>query len=252
MQTGIFHTSIRNPIVVILVMWLVFLGGSVVQDIVVFTTGTAEKIWILDVDSEDSLYTWLSTMLLCGAGLLAFVLSTHGDDAGKWRTIGFIMFAMSIDEMLSLHEKLSHILSSTLPTSGPVFFAWVIPAAILVIIVAVIFLPFVLRLPRRVATLIVIGAFIFVSGALGLEMVAGAFLSGEEDLTSTLQTPGYRIMTNLEEGLEGLGVIVFITALLIRCTQVFPASFADNLRNTRVAQVLPRAHTDISDSGHPT
>jgi len=87
------------------------------------------------------------------------------------------------------------------------------------------FLPFVLRLPRKVGIMIIIAAVIFISGALGLEMAAGAYLSEVEDLTSALQTPRYRMMTNLEEGLEGLGVVIFIAALLIRCTQVFPSTF---------------------------
>lgn len=216
----------RRIITALFLSWLLLWFGSVLQDLVIFSTETEEKIWLLDVDSEESLYTWLSTVLLCFAALLAFVLSFYGHDVLQWRAIGILFLAMSVDEMLSLHERLSELLGSALATSGPFFFAWVIPAGVLVLLVGVVFLPFVLRLPRKVSILILFSGFLFILGALGFEMAAGAFLSGEENLTSALETSRYRVLTNIEEGLEGLGVVLFITALLMRCAQVFPSTFA--------------------------
>lgn len=221
-----FVISSRKLIVALALSWLVLWLGSVLQDLAIFSSGTEEKIWLLDVDSEESLYTWLSTILLCVAALLAFVLSSSGRDALQWRAIGLLFVVMSVDEMLSLHEKLSEALSGSLETTGPFFFAWVIPALAIVLVLAIVFLPFVFRLPRRIALMVIAAGVLFVTGALGLEMAAGVFLSGEDDLTAALATSRYRMMTNLEEGLEGLGVVVFIAALLIRCAQVFPATFA--------------------------
>jgi len=127
--------SFRKLIVWLVLSWLLLWCGSIVQDLVIFATGSEEKIWLLDVDSEDSLFTWLSTILLFLSSLLAFVLASNGNDAPQWRGIGAILLAMSVDEMASLHEKLSGVLSSLLTTSGPFFFAWVIPAAVLVLVV---------------------------------------------------------------------------------------------------------------------
>ncbi|GGL57059.1 hypothetical protein [Wenxinia marina] len=225
MKPDAFFVSSRKLLLALTLSWLLLWFGSVIQDLVILATGTEEKIWLLDVDSEVSVYTWLSTILLSGAALLSFVLASHGNDAPQWRAIGVIFLAMSMDEMLSLHERLSGVLSSSLTTSGPFFFAWVIPAAVFILMVAVVFLPFVFRLPRSVAIMIIAAGFVYILGALGLEMAAGLFLSGEENLASALESPRYRIMTNLEEGLEVLGVIIFIAALLIRCAQVFPSTF---------------------------
>ncbi len=55
----------------------------------------------------------------------------------------------------------------------------------------------------------VLSAFIFLSGAVGMEMLAGPYVAqhGVETLT-------YRLMTNLEEALEGFGIAVFIWSIL--------------------------------------
>lgn len=220
--------SSRKTIAVLFLSWLVLWFGSVIQDLVIFSTGTDSKIWLLDVDSEESLYTWLSIVLLCFAALLAIVLSLHDLDSLHWRAIGILFLCMSVDEMVSLHERLSDVLGALLATSGPFLFAWVIPAGIFVLLVAGVFLPFVLRQPAVISRRILIAGFLFVSGAIGFEMAAGAFLSGEESLEAGLEAARYRVMTNVEEGLEGLGVVVFIAALLMRCTQVFPSTFVSD------------------------
>lgn len=220
-----FIISSRKLVAALALSWFLLWLGSVLQDLAIVLSGTEEKIWLLDVDSEESLYTWFSTILLCVAALLALVLASSGKDTLQWRAIGLLFLAMSVDEMLSLHEKLSHPLSASLDVTGPFFFAWVIPAMAFVFLLAILFLPFVFRLPRGIAAMVITSAVLFVSGALGLEMAAGAFLSGEDNLTAALETTRYRMLTNLEEGLEGLGVLVFISALLIRCAQVYPSTF---------------------------
>lgn len=206
-------------------IWAIFWLSSVVQDVLIFTKIQSEKIWMLDVDVERGFYTWLSTVLLAIAGLIAATLSSGSHGRLQWRLIAAILFLMSIDEMVGLHEKLSAHLEGG---SGPFFFAWVVPASIAGAVVALLLLPFVLRLPRRVGVLIILSGAIFVMGAIGFEMMSGDYLSAQQDQDLALATPIYRFFANAEEGLEGIGVLLLMLALLRRASQVFPTTFPDD------------------------
>jgi len=211
-------------------LWLVLWAASVVQGIIIVTTGTEAKVWLLDVDTERSFYTWFSTLLLAFGGLLALILSMRRHVAAPnlwqyWRALGLIFLFLSMDEMLSFHEVLSAVLGRKFSTDGAFTFIWVIPAMGLVIVLGLFFLPFLARLPREVGVTIVIAATLFLGGAVGLEMAAGLLISEQGSMDDGFATPAYRALTNIEEGLEGLGAIVFIKALLMQCVIQFPHFF---------------------------
>ncbi|WP_281827258.1 hypothetical protein [Jannaschia rubra] len=213
------------------IAWLVLWSASVLQDLFLVLTGFDRKIWLLDVDFEGSIYTWFSTLLLAFAAVLAFVLASwrgEGDRgfARQWATIGAILLLLSMDESLSFHERLSGILGGVVTTTGIFKFAWVIPALALVAIVAILFLPFLRQLPRRVAGTMVAAGAVFVAGAVGMEMVAGQYVTGEES-EEIFVSLSYRLMANIEEGLEVLGVLLVIKAFLMQARMLYPDFFRD-------------------------
>lgn len=237
---SISKISTRNVIVGLAAAWIILWGASVAQDTAIWATGTGEKIWLLDVDSEGSLYTWYSTLLLSIAAYLALLLSLYrakdrSDHHRYWRAIGVIFLFLSADELLSLHEKLSGLLSSGIETSGAFTFAWVLVALPLVALLAVIFAKFILNLPRRIGIAVVLSGVMFVSGAVGMEMITGIYISGYTGAQDVMATPTYRVLTNIEEGLEAFGVIVFIYALLAQGLIYFPNIFTHPLSHQRLA-----------------
>lgn len=114
-----------------------------------------------------------------------------------------------MDEILSLHEKTIEPVRNALQTGGLFYFAWVIPASVLVLVLLLVFLGFLAHLPTRTRNLFLIAGTIYVGGALGLEMVGGYYV--ESDRVENIM---YVILVTIEELLEMLGVIVFIHALL--------------------------------------
>jgi RsiW-degrading membrane proteinase PrsW (M82 family) len=100
-------------------------------------------------------------------------------------------------------------LRSILKASGFLYYTWVIPGAIFVIICLLSFLPFIRHLPAKTRRLFLICGTLFVGGALDLEIVTGYhdYLYGKENLVDV-------VMTTVEEFLEMLGIVVFIYALL--------------------------------------
>jgi hypothetical protein len=116
---------------------------------------------------------------------------------------------LSIDETIQFHEHLSHPIRTLVGTSGILYFAWVIPGFIFVLILGLFLLKFIKSLPRNTRILFIISGFIYLMGAIGMELVGGYIYnsSGYENIT-------YAMVTNLEESLEMIGILIFIYALM--------------------------------------
>ena len=157
---------------------------------------------LFNVDGEQnvpSLYS-ASALLVCSIllAMITYAKKVAGDRyAPHWGALSIIFVYISLDEFLSLHERNIDQLRAALHTSGFFYFAWVIPGAICVLICLLLFLGF------------LIAGTIFVSGALGMEMVDGYYASlySQENII-------YKLLTTIEEFLEMLGIVVFIYALL--------------------------------------
>ena len=220
-------TKTNKIIVSLVVAWLTLWLANAIQDITIWLTGTSAKIWVLDLDFEESFYTWFSTVMLSAAAFMCFFLSLkdHGQTKNvktQWRILGSLFFLLSADEMLSFHERISGMLSTSFTTSGMFEFAWVIPALVIIPIFFFLFLPFIRHLHTHVSYTIIIAGSIFVFGAVGMEMIAGIFISENNSQDDVFTSPMYRFLVNIEEGLEVLGVIVFIKALLMQAEIYFP------------------------------
>jgi len=168
----------------------------------------------LNVGMEDNLPTWYSSsaLLFCAATLGVIAQRARAlrvPHHTAWAALCGIFVLLSIDEAVSLHEGMTRPVRDHV---ADYFSAWVIPGAILVLIVGLAFLRFVRDLPRRTRRLVVLAGTLFVSGALGLEAVAGIIRTSHAYNPDT-QLP-LAILTTLEELLEMVGIVVFAYALL--------------------------------------
>lgn len=117
---------------------------------------------------------------------------------------------MSVDEALVLHERTSGPIREVLGLQGKGILrdAWVILGALAAGIVALVYVPFLKALPRRTSGLILLSGMIFVSGALGLEMVGGAIAQENGRYVLVVQ-----VVAAAEELLQLVGIATFIFAL---------------------------------------
>ena len=94
-------------------------------------------------------------------------------------------------------------------TSGFLYYAWLIPYGIALIAFVVAYFNWLMKLPRRIMALFVVSGAIFVSGAVGCELLAGRHhdLYGVDNLT-------YAFFYTCEEFLEMFGIVIFIYTLL--------------------------------------
>ena len=178
---------------------------------------------------------WYSSILLLTAAVLLAVVATAAlnqrDRWWKhWTALASLFCLLSLDEAASFHESLILPLQTHFGANGIFIFAWVIPGIFFVGAVGLAFLKFVLNLDRHTRNRFILSGSLFVGGALGMELVGGAFMDalGEEHIF-------YILAAATEETLEMLGVTLFIIAILKhRETRVgeFRLSFAP----TQVAQ----------------
>ena len=161
-------------------------------------------IQLFDVDQENNLATWFSEFLLLTACACTWVCARKKRaDGDPWvrhwtvLVVGFLL--MAIDEVAGVHESINSVIVMT----------WAIPAGIASLFVGLAFVPFLRHLPRRTALLFVLAGLGFLIGAAGLEIIGNSLVA--QKLRDTLE---YKLWTLVEEGLEMVGVILFIHTLL--------------------------------------
>lgn len=168
---------------------------------------------LFNVDDDYSLpamYSWCA--LLFSSILLAIITQAKklsgGNYVGYWRALAIIFFYLSMDEAVSIHEKIGDGLKG-LHAHGFLTYTWVIAGGIFAIVTFLAFLKFLVALPAKTRGLFLVAGTIFVGGALGLEIVGGYIkdVYGSDNMA-------YVMEANIEEFLEMLGVIVFIYSLL--------------------------------------
>lgn len=164
--------------------------------------------WVLrdlfDVDEEENFPTWYSSFaLLFSAGLLYAIASQkrlqQDRFARHWLGLSVIFLAMSIDEIAGMHEALNTVTE----------FPWTKPAAVVAAVVALIYLPFLIHLPKPTRIGFLLAGMLFAGGAIGVEHASDWYLEEQ-----SMDSFGYSLLTGLEEGMEMFGVVLFINALL--------------------------------------
>lgn len=174
---------------------------------------------VFDLSEEVNLPTWYqsATLLMC-ALLMAVIVAVQKAEGDRylahWRGLGLIFLYLSIDEVAALHDRTTEPLRAAFDLGGGFYFAWVIPAAVLVTIFGVAYLKFFLHLQPRTRRLVLLAGVLYVGGALGLEVIGGFYA----DALGTANL-GYELVTTVEETLEMLGVITFAYALLVDLEQ---------------------------------
>ena len=228
---------------------VVLLAVSLGQDLMLYSpqgNRLESKIWMLDVDVERSFYTWYSSILLFIAGQLCVLVGFarwHQPGAMRWHwlVIGLVFLMLSGDEALSIHEKLGEYVADTLQTTGIFFFAWTIPAMALVALGLLAYVPFLRTLRPGDRWLMLLAAAVFLSGAIGTEMLSGAHV--EQYGVETLQ---YRLLVSLEEALEGLGACLFILSVL-RAGRGTTVAFMEEARAEGPVEKSPAANGRVGN-----
>jgi hypothetical protein len=170
---------------------------------------------LFDVDSEQSIASWYSAIMLAmSAALVALIVYTMRGKAERRFLLHWVVLAagflwLSADESVSMHERLNGTLKRNVITADTLPFVWVLPAILAVGVVVMMYIKFLMHLaPRRQRQFIVAGV-MFVFGALVMELVGGKIVAamGKHNLT-------YTLATHVEEFCEMFAIVLFNCSLL--------------------------------------
>ena len=172
-----------------------------------------------DLNAERNIPALFSAALWFVAAALALVCMRRSRAEGwplgaYWPLMAALFVFLGIDEAVSIHERISVVLGDLYAFSGVFFYAWVVAGLVFLGVVGLVFLRFLVALRPVNLVLLLLAAGVFVSGAVGVEMMGAAYDSGGRVPGSFALGLNWRRANALEEGLEMLGVILLVHVML--------------------------------------
>lgn len=175
---------------------------------------SAEDTYIrtLDLNKEHNPATLAAALYLLFAGYLLFYISKQAVDLPyrkAWIGLGCIFCFLALDEWGMIHDGILKENRADLDEYDFLYFVWVIPYGLLLLLFGAVYLKFFLQLPRKYQWLFALSGSIFVFGALGMEVIGASRAKNfpRED-------PMNLALTTIEECLEFIGIILFNYTLL--------------------------------------
>lgn len=199
-------------LVAIILLTIFSMAGQIY--IYYFGGHTRYLVHIFNLDEEYNIPSCFESGTLLFCSMLLFIIAINKRKSNDrfrfhWSLLAIIFFLMSVDELMSFHENVGGHVRSMFHTGGFLYFAWVLPAIIFLIILAFIYFKFIFALAAKYRNLFIIAGVIYVIGALGFEM-----LGGEIRKLYMEKSFNYAVMTNIEEVFEMTGILIFTYALL--------------------------------------
>jgi len=165
-----------------------------------------ELVSHLSLSYEGNVPTWFSSSLLLSCAIAAGAIA-RGAAAWRrhWWGMAIVFGYASMDEAAEIHEHLGGLVG----THGVLYFDWIIFAAAILIVLSLVFLRFVIALPRATRLGIIIAGAIYIGGAVGGELPLGWWTErfGNDGL-------GYALIDWVEETLEMIGASLALLALI--------------------------------------
>lgn len=167
-----------------------------------------------DLDIESNVPSFYSAFSIFFCAFLFFVVATRQRTPVDYETIcwyglaGLFLF-LSADEAVGIHERIGDFVEGFFHATGFLYFPWILPYAVAVLVLALFYLPFLRNLPIRTAVQFVLCGIVYLAGAAGFDMLGGreAELNGYDSAT-------YVVLYTIEEFLEMIAIVGLIHALL--------------------------------------
>jgi len=171
-------------------------------------------IRMFDLDMERNVPTLFSSLLFAISAFLFYLLAKaspyiDSNNAKYWKGLSFIFIFLSVDESAKIHEQLGDYTEQFIEATGYLHYPWVILYTLFVLIIGIIYLRFFLKMPKKTFYSFMFSATIFLTGAIGFELL-GANESSQHGTTTIL----YSVFYTIEESLEMFGLIYLIYILL--------------------------------------
>lgn len=182
-------------------------------------------------DGEANLPALYATLLLLALSLVVALIAVRKRAerdrfARHWIGLALILIYMCVDEGAQFHELWTRPMRElTDDVGGWLRFAWVVPGALLALVIGLAYLRFLAHLPPTTARRFIFAGATFLGGAIGIESLSGWYITERDN------DFGYYLLAATEELLEKIAVILALdTALayLARQSPVIRLAFTRN------------------------
>lgn len=172
----------------------------------------SEPSRVFNIDQEANVPTWFTAgvalYLAMMASMIASVIKSQGKSAWAWRGIGLMGIYIAMDEVAGFHELAIDPIRDNWEISPWLYQSWVIPAMVLVIVIAFVYIRFLWKLPMYAKVYLILGGLIYIAGAVGVESVGGFVL------TTQGLNDWYVQLAHIEEFMEMMGLIIILYAIV--------------------------------------
>ncbi len=211
-------TISANTVSIILTVIISFLVVAHCIQAFFFLEGLIDYVAFIDLDIEQNLPTFYSSMAIEFCAILLCIIyiseKQQNQPATAWLGLAIVFAFLGIDESTKIHENLGDFVEPMVNAEGVLYFPWVLPYGIAITIMAIIYIPWLKRLPLATAIRFIIAATLFLSGAIGFEILSATYA----DKYGTDSAP-YTWTYTIEETLEMLAIMIFARALIQHISQ---------------------------------
>jgi len=202
--------SKRRAVIFMVTVFVVLLLLHLFHLYLFYTRGVSLKS--VNFNEEHNFPSLFATLNLAFSGYLLFYIFIQGKNRPyrkSWFVLCIIFCFLAVDEYGIIHEGLSKPYRQYVDQFDFLYFFWVVPYSMLVILFVVAFLKFFLHLPKKYKWLFSLSGIIFVFGAIGMEIIGAprAKHFGREDYL-------YTTYNTIEECMEFIGIILFNYTLM--------------------------------------
>lgn len=177
------HAIGRRLVPICAAIMVLHVGAVAVRSFVRPEPGAlADALALLNAAQERSLASWWTSALLATCCLLTIaaarladrgaVTGRAGRAARPWLVLAAVFALLSLDEVVSLHERGAEWTTAVFETSSLLGrLGWTIPAAAALVLSLLVLVPAFRSIPARPRVVIVAGLATSIAGALGMEVV---------------------------------------------------------------------------------
>lgn len=173
---------------------------------------------LFHVDFEKNVPTFMAFLLLVSCALASAGLSALETRRPRhrraWGLIALLLLLVAADEVFGIHEQIGEFMIDSLHISGLPLFAWVVPYSTAVILLAAFFMVWFLELDNKLRLSLFCAGLLFLSGAVGLELIASSYYENLPPDREVYRTLTGDLLATMEEALEFSGAAVFLHATI--------------------------------------
>jgi hypothetical protein len=176
------------------------------------------RLFSLDAEQNPPALFSAGALLLTAAVCWLCAKQSQGKENAFWKPMAIVFAYLAVDEAVSLHELLMPPSRAFFQASGVFAFAWVIPYGIALFIFLFFISRSLMRLPAKTRNGLVLAGILFVTGAIGLEMI-GAGVKYSIVIPGMTESLAFSICVLCEEILEMLAIALALRTCLRHLTQ---------------------------------